>query len=76
MINLLLFLIVGVFVASQMVYSALIIAGRHAGGARRLLLGERCDQPPLGSDAKKRLGAIRKQPALPVRSRRRPVNSI
>jgi TetR/AcrR family transcriptional regulator, transcriptional repressor for nem operon len=45
------------------------------GGALRLLLGEKRDQTANGSEAKKRLGAIRKQPAPPVRSRRRPVNS-
>jgi TetR/AcrR family transcriptional regulator, transcriptional repressor for nem operon len=45
------------------------------GGALRLLLGEKRDQTANGSDAKKRSRAIRRQPAPPVRSRRRPVNS-
>jgi TetR/AcrR family transcriptional regulator, transcriptional repressor for nem operon len=42
------------------------------GAARHLLLGEKSDEP----EAKKRSRAIRKQPAQPVRSRRRPVNSV
>jgi len=45
------------------------------GGARRLLLGEKHDQPANGSDAKKRSRAIRKQSAQPERARRRPGNS-
>jgi len=46
------------------------------GGARRLLLGEKYDEPANGSNAKNQSHATRKQPARPARSRRQPANSI